>query len=213
MSDEEREPLPAGEQPNYSEPPPTVSPLPSRSPSSRSTNIASTYQSKPSFILVVAAIGTLIGSSLQFGFNNSVINTTSGLIKEWINATYSDGKPGPEIDDDDEIDFTDSQDHTLLIFSIVVAIWAIGGLIGALSAGFLADRFGRKPAMLANNLVAILAGVLMGVAKPSDSAVPLIFGRFVSGLNCGANTVLAPMFLAEVSWKWWEDEMITGFVT
>ena len=81
----------------------------------------------------------------------------------------------------------------------MVSIWAIGGLVGGLSAGFFADRFGRRGAMLANNAVAVLAALLMALAKPAASVVPLIIGRFVSGLNCGANTVFPTMYLSEVS--------------
>ena len=189
MADEERKPLPLESKRDYASTPPST-PSPSRSDTSASNP-------KPSCILAVAAAAALLGSSFQFGYNNSVINTTGGLIKDWINSTYDDDRGNATIEST-----AASNDNITLVFSIVVSIWAIGGLIGSLSAGYFADRFGRRKAMLINNAVALAAGILMGVAKKSGSVVPLIIGRLVSGLNCGANTVFSPMYLAEVrSWR------------
>ena len=136
-----------------------------------------------SSILVLAIAGALIGSSFQFGYNNSVINTPSASIKEWIGST---------------LDRSDSDDRVIFIFSVVVSIWAIGGLLGSLTAGLVADRLGRRGAMMANNVFAIGAAVLVGITKSTGSVVPLVIGRFLSGINCGANTVLPTMYLSEV---------------
>ncbi|OQR75036.1 solute carrier family 2 [Tropilaelaps mercedesae] len=53
--------------------------------------------------------------------------------------------------------------------------------------------------MLANNVLGITGGLLMGLAKPCGSFELLIFGRLVIGFNCGLNTALVPMYLLEIS--------------
>ena len=44
-------------------------------------------KAKPSSTMFLSAAGAVLGSSFQFGYNNSVINTPAALIKDWINAT------------------------------------------------------------------------------------------------------------------------------
>ena len=39
--------------------------------------------------LVICIIAAVFGSSFQFGYNNSVLNTPEGVIKAWLNATGS----------------------------------------------------------------------------------------------------------------------------
>ncbi|PIK61035.1 putative solute carrier family 2, facilitated glucose transporter member 1 [Apostichopus japonicus] len=74
-----------------------------------------------------------------------------------------------------------------------------GGVIGSLSAGAIADKFGRKRALLLNNVLAVLAAILMGFSKLANSYEMLIIGRLVIGVNCGINTGIVPMYLSEIS--------------
>ncbi|CAF5089343.1 unnamed protein product, partial [Rotaria socialis] len=47
-------------------------------------------------------------------------------------------------------------------------------MIGGLFGGFITDRFGRKGGMLLNNIVSVLACVLMFISKPIYSYEALI---------------------------------------
>jgi MFS family permease len=78
--------------------------------------------------------------------------------------------------------------------SVAVAIFAVGGVIGGLMSGWLADRFGRKGSMLLNNVFALIASALMGFAKPVDVYLMIILGRLIIGFNAGkvsANILLS----------------------
>jgi AAHS family 4-hydroxybenzoate transporter-like MFS transporter len=67
-------------------------------------------------------------------------------------------------------------------FGVVFAAGLFGSLLGALLLGLVADRWGRKPALLA----AMLLFAAMTLATPMASSVPaLIALRFVTGLGLG----------------------------
>lgn len=52
-----------------------------------------------------------------------------------------------------------------VMWSVVVSIYCVGGVIGALLTGIVADKLGRKGGLLWNNVTVILAVVLEGFAK------------------------------------------------
>ena len=72
-----------------------------------------------------------------------------------------------------------------VIFSITVAMFAIGGMIGGFGGGFVANRYGRKRGLLVNNLMGVVGAVFMACSKSALSYEMLIFGRLIIGLNCG----------------------------
>lgn len=79
----------------------------------------------------------------------------------------------------------DNTSTTFCFRAIAVGIFAVGGMIGGLASGKAADWLGRKGAMLANNLVALIAAVLMTAAYYVGVYPLLIVGRFVIGVNAG----------------------------
>uniref|UniRef100_A0A8C0BRP1 Major facilitator superfamily (MFS) profile domain-containing protein n=1 Tax=Buteo japonicus TaxID=224669 RepID=A0A8C0BRP1_9AVES len=74
-----------------------------------------------------------------------------------------------------------SEDMITLMWSFVVSIYSIGGLLGSLSAGYLSVRFGRKKAMLFANIPALLSATLMGLSRLCGSFEMIIAGRLFSG--------------------------------
>ena len=83
--------------------------------------------------LVLAIFSAVLGM-FQFGYNMGVINSVSGNITEFINETY--------ISEDNQDGFSDEKLGSL--FSVAVAVYLLGGMIGALLGGYVADKFGRK---------------------------------------------------------------------
>lgn len=57
----------------------------------------------------------------------------------------------------------------------------------------------RKPGLLLNNILVLISAILLGTAKPADTYVLLMVGRFIIGVNAGINAGMAPMYLSEIS--------------
>ncbi|XP_072658033.1 solute carrier family 2, facilitated glucose transporter member 11 [Canis lupus baileyi] len=81
-------------------------------------------------LLTICAAG--IGGTFQFGYNLSIINAPTLHIQEFINETWSvrTGQPLP-------------RHLVLLVWSLIVSLYPLGGLFGALLAGPLAVMLGR----------------------------------------------------------------------
>jgi sugar porter (SP) family MFS transporter len=72
----------------------------------------------------------------------------------------------------------------------------IGTVTGALIAGRPADRYGRKPVLM---LIAVLYLMsALGCAMAGNVSTLIIF-RFIGGIGVGASSVVAPMYISEIS--------------
>ena len=78
-----------------------------------------------------------------------------------------------------------SWEDSFYIYFIIVSIFAIGGMCGALISGWFANKFGRKCSLLINNIMGILAALVMASSKYFHSYELLIVGRFLIGVHCG----------------------------
>lgn len=118
------------------------------------------------FISLTAALGGFL-----FGFDTAVISGAEQAIQEiWQLSDWMHG------------------------FSIAVALY--GTVIGALAAGYPANRFGRKPMLL---LIGVLYTVsALGSALAPDVNTFMLF-RFLGGLGVGASSVIAPMYISEIA--------------
>uniref|UniRef100_A0A8C4UBA0 Major facilitator superfamily (MFS) profile domain-containing protein n=1 Tax=Falco tinnunculus TaxID=100819 RepID=A0A8C4UBA0_FALTI len=88
-----------------------------------------------------------------------------------------------------------NEEMITLMWSFVVSIYSIGGLLGSLSAGYLSVRFGRKKAMLFANIPALLSATLMGLSRLCGSFEMIIAGRLFSGVCLALNIHL--MYVGE----------------
>ncbi len=115
---------------------------------------------------VVAALGGLI-----FGFDTAVISGAEEQIQHVF--ALSDAKLG---------------------FTVTTAL--IGTIVGALTAGRPADRYGRKKVLYAIGVCYVLGA--LGSALATDVEMLMAF-RFLGGLGVGAASVCAPIYTAEVA--------------
>jgi len=115
-------------------------------------------------ISIIAALGGLL-----FGFDTAVISGVEKSIQELF------GKSG-------------------FWHGFTVAIALIGTVIGAMTAGRPADKYGRKQVLLFIAALYIISAI--GSAVTSNWYGFLIF-RFLGGLGVGASSVIGPMYIAE----------------
>ncbi|NXY30668.1 GTR5 protein, partial [Pomatorhinus ruficollis] len=93
-----------------------------------------------------------------------------------------------------------SAEMITLLWSFIVSIYSIGGLLGSSSAGYLSVRFGRKKTMLLANIPALLGAALMGLSRLCGSFEMIIAGRLFSGV-CGGKLAFPSVYAGEISPK------------
>lgn len=91
------------------------------------------------------------------------------------------------------------RDHfelTAVMEGFLTGALALGCMIGCLAAGWIADRWGRKPGLIIAAL--IFTASSLGMAYSSFLA-EFISMRFAAGIGVGMASMLSPMYIAEVS--------------
>src|SRR5215210_7835356 len=72
----------------------------------------------------------------------------------------------------------------------------IGTVVGALTAGIPTDKYGRKPILFIIALLFALSALGSALANNLPSFIAF---RFIGGLAVGASSVVAPMYISEIS--------------
>ncbi|KAK4120325.1 general substrate transporter [Parathielavia appendiculata] len=94
-------------------------------------------------------------------------------------------------------DTPEGRDFIPIIESLVVSLMSIGTLVGALTASYTADWWGRRKSLSFGVVVFIIGCIIQLTA--TSSWVHLMMGRFVAGLGIGNLSVGVPMFQSESS--------------
>ncbi|WP_299580406.1 sugar porter family MFS transporter [uncultured Sunxiuqinia sp.] len=72
----------------------------------------------------------------------------------------------------------------------------IGCLFGALSSGFISDRFGRKPSLICAAALFTISALGTGYVS---QFTPFIIFRLVGGLGIGLASAISPVYIAEIA--------------
>ncbi|GAA6224794.1 solute carrier family 2, facilitated glucose transporter member 11-like isoform X1 [Lates japonicus] len=110
----------------------------------------------PNKSLLLAACAACIGGTFQYGYNVSVINAPTVYVQTFINQTWRE-RYQTEI----------SENILTLLWSTIVSVFTLGGLIGATVGGTLSIKLGRKGTLLTNNIFALAAALLLGLSYPT----------------------------------------------
>lgn len=87
---------------------------------------------------------------------------------------------------------------TPLVLEAVVSLTVFGAIFGAICAGPLSDKKGRRPTIIAADCAFITGSVIMAA---SPSVWILMVGRFIIGLGVGSAAMVIPIYLAEAAPK------------
>ena len=71
-----------------------------------------------------------------------------------------------------------------------------GTVLGSLLGGWPADRFGRKPTLLAIGILYVISAIGCGYGWNVQS---FIVARFIGGIGIGISTVAAPLYISEIA--------------
>ncbi|XP_033932750.1 solute carrier family 2, facilitated glucose transporter member 11-like [Pseudochaenichthys georgianus] len=137
-------------------------------------------------ILALTICSAAIGGTFQYGYNISIINAPTSYIQTFINDTYTE-RWGSGLE----------SSQLTLMWTIIVSAFSLGGLLGALLAGPLSVRFGRKNSLLLNNGFLFAGAVLVLTSRVAKSFEMVIFARFLVGINSGVSMNVQPMYFGE----------------
>jgi SP family arabinose:H+ symporter-like MFS transporter len=82
------------------------------------------------------------------------------------------------------------------LHGVTMASALYGTVVGSLLGAWPADRFGRKATLLWVGVLYLIGAVGSGLAQNVGT---FIIARFAGGLGIGISTVVAPMYIAEIS--------------
>jgi SP family galactose:H+ symporter-like MFS transporter len=80
--------------------------------------------------------------------------------------------------------------------SLVAGIVLVGAVLGAMVAGTLSDRFGRRLVILITALAFVIGALLSAAA---GDVTTLVVGRLLIGIAIGVASMLTPLYLAEIA--------------
>ncbi len=130
------------------------------------------------FATSVAAIGGFL-----FGYDTAVINGANSYLKAHM-----------------ALDSTQE--------GIAGASAILGCIPGAMFAGFLSDRFGRKKLLFLCALLYAVSGFFSAIPRTFEQ---FLSARFISGLGIGASSMICPVYIAEIAPEKWRGRLGTLF--
>jgi len=84
----------------------------------------------------------------------------------------------------------------------------LGCIPGAMFAGFLSDRFGRRKLLFLCAVLFAISGLLSAIPNTFEQ---FLTARFISGLGIGASSMICPVYIAEISPEKWRGRLGTLF--
>uniref|UniRef100_A0A8C1KVW8 Solute carrier family 2, facilitated glucose transporter member 5 n=1 Tax=Cyprinus carpio TaxID=7962 RepID=A0A8C1KVW8_CYPCA len=137
------------------------------------------------YTMVLMVTSTAIGGTLQYGYNLAIMNGPTVFIQNFVNETYME-RWGIQL----------GVYEVTLIWTFMVSIFSLGSFIGALIAGPMSVRFGRKKTMLLNNVFLFSSSLLALLSRTAKSFEMIIISRFLVGINAGIS-MNVPMYFGE----------------
>jgi MFS transporter, SP family, arabinose:H+ symporter len=136
----------------------------------------------PSRFVLFATGVTAIGGFL-FGYDTAVINGANSYLKAHMGLN-----PTQE--------------------GLAGASAILGCIPGAMFAGFLSDRFGRRKLLFLCAFLYAISGLLSAIPRTFEE---FLAARFLSGIGIGASSMICPVYIAEIAPEKWRGRLGTLF--
>jgi len=129
------------------------------------------------FVLFATGV-TAIGGFL-FGYDTAVINGANSYLTAHLGLT-----PAEE--------------------GLAGASAILGCIPGAMFAGFLSDRFGRRKMLFLCAILYAVSGLLSAIPRTFEE---FLAARIISGLGIGASSMICPVYIAEIAPERWRGRL------
>ena len=136
---------------------------------------------KKKFIVLVSIVAALGG--LLFGFDTAIISGTIPYITSYFKL-----------------------DEYMLGWSVSSLL--VGCAVGAMFAGAMADRYGRRVTLIVCAILFAVSGIGAGM---SHQLYVFILCRLIGGLGVGAAAMVSPMYIAEMAPAKWRGRLVACY--
>ena len=139
------------------------------------------------FYLLFSIFSAILGP-FQLGFNASVLNQPQAVIEQFLKESFQE-----------RYDSKLTTASMTTYFSFAVSIFSIGGMVGALSGGRIAEKYGRKHGLIYTQVFSCLGAILQGGCKYSSSYEMLVIGRLLAGFSNAIMEGISTLYLLEIA--------------
>ncbi|RDA82568.1 hypothetical protein CP532_1061 [Ophiocordyceps camponoti-leonardi (nom. inval.)] len=129
-----------------------------------------------------------------FGYDSGYINGVLGS-KVFVHALM-----GPGVD-------KVSENYS----SLIVSILSCGTFFGALIAGDVADRIGRKWTVIMGCCIYMLGVAVQMVTSPTNALPPMVAGRLIAGLGVGFESAVVILYMSEICPRKVRGALVSGY--
>jgi sugar porter (SP) family MFS transporter len=134
-----------------------------------------------------------------FGYDSGYINGVLGspIFIKAVEGLQSDGTPHKAL----------SSSHTSLIVSILSA----GTFFGALIAGDVSDRIGRKWTVIMGCVIYLIGCVIQMITGLGDALAVIVVGRLIAGVGVGFESAIVILYMSEICPKAVRGALVSGY--
>ncbi|KAM9408234.1 solute carrier family 2 member 9, like 1 [Pholidichthys leucotaenia] len=146
-------------------------------------NVNSPTRGKSLFLIFILGFG----GSFHCGYHATGLSSPSPYIQRFINSSWYDRYEEPP-----------PPQTVTMIWSLIVSMYAVGGLFGAGSMKFFSGTE-RKKIVICNSFITIIGACIMFTSKKANSFEMIIVARTLYGFCAGFGANIHLLYLGEIS--------------
>ncbi|KEZ43527.1 Uncharacterized protein SAPIO_CDS4430 [Scedosporium apiospermum] len=123
---------------------------------------------------------------------------------------YINGVLGSQIFKD-AVEFEGAKEVSESRTSLIVSILSLGTFLGAIIAGDVADRIGRKWTVIAGCFIYMLGVVIQMITGEGDALAAIVVGRLVAGLGVGFESAIVILYMSEICPRKVRGALVAGY--
>ncbi|PKS07151.1 hypothetical protein jhhlp_005751 [Lomentospora prolificans] len=95
--------------------------------------------------------------------------------------------------------------------SLIVSILSLGTFLGAIIAGDVSDRIGRKWTVILGCFIYMLGVVIQMITGAGDALAAIVVGRLVAGLGVGFESAIVILYMSEICPRKVRGALVAGY--